>query len=190
MELKKVQKQGRDERTQEDYRTSAKIHTRCRVAFLRSFISALFLHFFQLHPYLKSSFTETFSLLSVLFSGVSKPSSNYTCRRRTWAGDEPVSSWRRTRWKRTFELKPHIHTHTQLATSDFQTDLRPRWLLLTSTHLWKRAESRSRTNLQVYATSTSYIYAIAFSARLNGLQVDQVDREDDTTNFYLHTVSS
>ena len=39
MELKKVQKQGRDERTQEDYRTSAKIHSRCRVVFLRSFIS-------------------------------------------------------------------------------------------------------------------------------------------------------
>ena len=49
-ELKKVQKQGRDERTQEDYPTSAKIHTRCRVVFLRSFISALFLCFFQLHP--------------------------------------------------------------------------------------------------------------------------------------------
>ena len=33
---------------------------RCTVVFLRSFISALFLYFFQLHPYLKSSFTETF----------------------------------------------------------------------------------------------------------------------------------
>ena len=49
-ELKKVQKQGRDERTQEDYPTSAKIHTRCRVVFLRSLISALFLYFFQLLP--------------------------------------------------------------------------------------------------------------------------------------------
>ena len=76
MELKKVQKQGRDERTQEDYPTSSKIHSRCRVVFLRPFISALFLYFFQLHPYLKSSFTETFSLVSVLFWGVSKPISN------------------------------------------------------------------------------------------------------------------
>ena len=42
-ELKKVQKQGRGERTQEDYPTSAKIHSRCRVVFLRSFTSALFL---------------------------------------------------------------------------------------------------------------------------------------------------
>ena len=37
MEPKKVQKQARDERTQEDYPTSAKIHTRCRVVFWRLF---------------------------------------------------------------------------------------------------------------------------------------------------------
>ena len=62
MELKKVQKQGRDERTQKDYPTSAVCLCRCtcRVFFLRSFISVLFLYFFQLHPYLKSSFTGTF----------------------------------------------------------------------------------------------------------------------------------
>ena len=62
MELKKVQKQGRDERTQEDYPTSGVYFYRCRVVFLRSFISALFLYFIQLHPYLKSSFTGTFFL--------------------------------------------------------------------------------------------------------------------------------
>ena len=33
--------------------------------------------------------------------------------------------------------------------------------------------------VRVYATSTSYIYEIAFSAGLNGLQVDQVDKEND-----------
>ena len=60
MEPKKVQKQGRDERTQEDYPTSGVYFCRCRVVFLRSFISALFLYFFRLHPYLKSGFTETF----------------------------------------------------------------------------------------------------------------------------------
>ena len=60
MEPKKVQKQGRDERTQEDYPTSGVYFCRCRVVFLRSFISALFLYFFWLHPYFKSSFTETF----------------------------------------------------------------------------------------------------------------------------------
>ena len=82
-------------------------------------------------------------------------------------------------------------SHTQLATSDFQTDLRLRWLLLTSTHLWKRAVSRSRTHLWVYATSTWHIYAIAFSARLNGLQVHQVDRENDKqTSTYTWLVLS
>ena len=49
----KVRKQGRDEGTQEDYPTSAVYFCRCRVDFLHSFISALFLYFFQLHPYLK-----------------------------------------------------------------------------------------------------------------------------------------
>ena len=61
----KVQKQGRDERTQEDYRASAVYFCRCTVVFLHSFISALFLYFFQLHPYVKSSFTETFSLVDL-----------------------------------------------------------------------------------------------------------------------------
>ena len=53
MDLSKVQKQGRDERTQEDYPTFVKIHSKCRVVFLHSFIPALFLYFFQIHPYLK-----------------------------------------------------------------------------------------------------------------------------------------
>ena len=50
IELKKGQKQGRDETMQEDYRTSAKIHIRCQVVFLRSFISTLFLSFFSAPP--------------------------------------------------------------------------------------------------------------------------------------------
>ena len=38
---------------------------------------------------------------------------------------------------------------------------------------------------------TSYTYAIAFSARLNGLQVDQVDRENDKrTSTYTQLVLS
>ena len=45
--MKKGQKQGRDERKQEHYQTSESIHSRCPVVFLRSFISALFLSFFQ-----------------------------------------------------------------------------------------------------------------------------------------------
>ena len=70
-------------------------------------------------------------------------------------------------------------THTQLATSDFQTDLMSRWLLLTSTHLRKQAVSRSRTHVRVYATSTGYMYAIVFSAGLNRSSIDQVDRGND-----------
>ena len=128
MEPKKVQKQGRDERTQEDYPTSAKIHTRCRVVSLRSFISALFLYFLRLHPYLKF-YRNFFPSFLFFFRGFLN---QFLIRRRTRyrAGDEPVSRWRRTRRKRTFELKPHTHTHThthtQLATSHFQTNLRTR----------------------------------------------------------------
>ena len=62
MEVKEIQKPGRDERMQEDYLTSAVYFCRCKVV-LRSFIymytCTLFLYFFQLHPYLKSSFPET-----------------------------------------------------------------------------------------------------------------------------------
>ena len=79
MELKKGQKQGRDERTQEDYGTSAKIYSRCPVVFLRSFISALFLSFFQLHRSLSEIkfYRNFFPLVSVLFRGFSKPPSKY-----------------------------------------------------------------------------------------------------------------
>ena len=63
MDLKKGQKQGRDERMQEDYSTSAKIHSGRRVVFLRSFISALFLSFFQ------RSFTETFPYFLFFLEG-------------------------------------------------------------------------------------------------------------------------
>ena len=45
----KEQKQDRNERMQEDYLTSAEIHSRSRVFFFQSFISAL-LVLFQLHP--------------------------------------------------------------------------------------------------------------------------------------------
>ena len=43
----KAQKQGRDERTQEDYSTSAVNFCRNSVVFLHSFISALLLCFFS-----------------------------------------------------------------------------------------------------------------------------------------------
>ena len=62
MELKKQQKQGRDERTQEDY--SAVYFCGWPVVSLCLSISALFLSFFQLHWSLsKIKFWETFSLV-------------------------------------------------------------------------------------------------------------------------------
>ena len=63
----KVQKQG----------TSAKVHKRCRVVFLHSFISALLAAvLFKVLPYLKRSFEETFSLVSVPFQRVLNQLSN------------------------------------------------------------------------------------------------------------------
>ena len=46
-EAEKGQKQGREERMQEDYRTSAAYFCSCPVVFSRSSISALFLSFFS-----------------------------------------------------------------------------------------------------------------------------------------------
>ena len=53
MELKKGQEQGRDGRTQEYYLISEKIHSKCWVVFLHSFISALFLSFSLVYSYVK-----------------------------------------------------------------------------------------------------------------------------------------
>ena len=59
------------------------------------------------------------------------------------------------------------------------------------------AASSGRVLTSEYAillqTSTSYIYTIAFSAGLNGLQVDQVSRENDSgtaTCSYTKLVAS
>ena len=74
MDLKEVQKEGKDERTQEDYPTSAKIHSRCRVVFLRSFIFALFLSFFRSIPTLNEVLQKLFANFCS-FCGVYKPTS-------------------------------------------------------------------------------------------------------------------
>ena len=80
MELKKYRNKAEMKERKKTTLHLQKIHTRYRVVFLRSFISALFLYFFQLHPYLKSSFTESFIPIFYSFSGggggVSKPTSN------------------------------------------------------------------------------------------------------------------
>ena len=58
MDLKKGQKGGRDDRTKEDYPTSAVYFCRCGVIFLCSFISALLLGYFQLHSLTKMKFNK------------------------------------------------------------------------------------------------------------------------------------
>ena len=82
--------------------------------------------------------------------------------------------------KHAFELQPH--THIQLATSDFQSNL----LLLTS------YKGRYQT-LILTSESTSYIYAIMFFAGLNSVQGDQVNRENDkqtSTYIQLHILAN
>ena len=56
MALNEIQKQGRGEKMQEGYPTIAVYFCRCRVVFLRPFISALFLSLFQGPPLLKRKF--------------------------------------------------------------------------------------------------------------------------------------
>ena len=100
MELKIGQKQGRDERTQEDYKTSVVYFCSCLVVFLHSFISALFLSFFQLHQSLSEmKFYRNFSLVYEglgtclqLFKQV--PCSHHLapmCRNSNWHGHEGIT---------------------------------------------------------------------------------------------------
>ena len=204
MDIKKGKKQSRDERKQDDCPTSAKIHSRCRVVLLGFFISALFLSFFKSIPFEMKLYRNYFSQVSVLFRGFLNHLPN-----RKW------THW--LRWKRTHfawgtkafctsdegfsaggERVENAHsnfTHTQLhvATSDFQTELILRWLLLRSTHLRKRAVAITLSDS--YSTPSTLhaqiIYAIVLSAGLNGFQVNYMYVEQKgLTNFLLRTVSS
>ena len=66
MYLKKVQKQGRDEKNAIRLPYICYVFfSRYRIVFLCSSIFALFLYLLQLHPYLKWCFAETFSLVIV-----------------------------------------------------------------------------------------------------------------------------
>ena len=94
-------------------------------------------------------------------------------------------------------LKMHFRTsatHIQLhvATSECQTDLGSRWLLFTSTDLWnEQYHALILTSEYTLHVHPQVIYAIAFSAGLNGLQVDQVDRENNKqTTTYTQLVPS
>ena len=52
---------------------------------------------------------------------------HHTVDKHIYLSHKCVLHWRRTRWKRKFELQPH--THTQLATHNFKTEHLSRWLL-------------------------------------------------------------
>ena len=68
MGLKKVQKQGKDERTQEDYQTSAKVHSRCTLVFF--IIPLCFVSVLSSGSSLtEMKFSKKISLVSVFFGG-------------------------------------------------------------------------------------------------------------------------
>ena len=156
MGLKKVQKQGRDGRMQEDYQTSAKIHSRCRVVFLHTFISTLFLYLFS------PSLTEM------------KFYRNFCC-----AGDKRVENARSNLSPPPPQLsnRTYLEMIATLGYSPSKTGGSYHALILTSELVWrcltihaKKKIVRQRQTTSEYATPT--IYAIAFSAGLNGLQVN------------------
>ena len=156
----------------EDYLIRAKITTKCRVVFLHSFISALFLYFFQVHLQVKWSFAETFfpSFGSFLWGFLNQLPN--TCIRQTH-----LFCWRQTVLamkinkfragdKHCSAGDKHVETcvqtsatpHTQQATNEFQTDLMLRWLLPTGAHLRTWVVSCCCTHLWVCYTHKLYIH--------------------------------
>ena len=122
--------------------------------------------------YLSSQWTNYFIVPPIIISGLSP-------LLPILYSDERLECWRRTRWKRAF--KPPPHTATLIATSDFQAELLSK-LLLKGTHLRKWAVG----TLSYSPASTLHphvIYALAFSAGLNGLQIQQADRENDKRTY-------
>ena len=93
--------------------------------------------------------------------------------------------------KHTFELQPHTqHTHTASSYQWFQNRNISKWLLLTGTHLWKRAASHFCTYLWVRYTHMLCICKVFFAGR-NGLQVDWIDWENNKqTSPYSQLVPS
>ena len=133
----------------------------CRVAFLCSFTSTLFLYLFKVHPYFKRSIAETFPLVSVLFWGVLNT----------------ISHCRQIRLSLAMRLHLNIScTYTQLPATFKQTlcwdDCYSQVLTSENRHF------HALIHTSKYATSTSYIYAIVLFAGLNGLQVHQVHKDN------------
>ena len=140
------------------------IHSRCRVVFLSSFISALFLYSFRSIPtwhdevlYTVETFFSLVSVLSWVFPN-QPPNRRRTC----------LLCWRRTLLAletnalKTNALKTRVWTSAELVS---------RWLLLTCKY-YEIVRFQALILTSEHATPTSYTHAIAFSAGLNSLHVD------------------
>ena len=136
------------------------------IVFLCSFYSALFLYFFQVHLYLKWRLTETFlhSFWSfcwgVLNQLLDRRWTRLLCWRQTlsaletnvfWAGDEHFSAGDQRVENGIRTSDTHTASYQRLPNRLYVE------MIATSTHLRKWVLSCSRTQLRVYATSTSYI---------------------------------
>ena len=166
MKVKKDWKKAWNEGSQENYpiyicqNTQQMYMYKYRVVFLH--LKLCFFTFFMSIPTWNEALQILFSCFSTLLCGnfQIKYKHVYCAGDEFGIGDERIWPWRwtlslkntspgdePTRWKRTFEL--YSHTHTQIATSDFQTGLKLKLLLLAGTHFRKRAVLRSRNHLRV-----------------------------------------
>ena len=163
--------------------TSAKMHCRCRVVFFRSFISYLVSVLFQVHPYLKWSLQKPFSLVSLLFGGFlnqlpNRKRMHLLCWRRTLLAME-TNAFRPEdeRVENTLSNFSHAHSYSYKRLPN-----RP-------TQMYSPLKTGGFRLFYSPPTPTSYTCTIAFSAGLNGLQVDQVDKENNKqTSTYTQLV--
>ena len=161
MDLENVQKQGRDERTQEEIPYICKIHSRCRVVFLL-FSSLPCFCSFQVHSYLKWSFAETF-FLSFCFFFFGEFLNQHSNRRWTRYALE----------MNTLVLEMRVQT---LGTHTASCVWVCACVTSKQTLCWDDCYSQVLTFenrwyyglvlTSEYATPTSYIYAVAFSVGL------------------------
>ena len=159
-----------------------------RVVFSRSVISVLF----SGSSLIEMNFYTSFFLSLCYFRGVSKPPSKQKMNKLILLETNTFSAGGRTCFvlvtnalvlemnalKTCIQTSPE-HTQLAIATSDFQTELISRWLLLTGTHVRKQAVVTMLLYSPPSMLHPQVIYAIAFSAWLNGQQVDKVDKEND-----------
>ena len=185
MALKKGQKQGRDGRSQDHYPKPAKIHRRCRVVFC--ILSSLPCFCCLSGPSLTEIKLKRNFFPQFLFS-FGYFLNQLSNRRQMWlcSANEHLQHRRRmllalvmnTLVLEVNALKTCVQTSAppaiQPATSNFQTKLISRSLLLTGTPLqkWVVTITFSYSPQSTLHPQVTCIYIIMYSAGLNGLQVD------------------